>query len=160
MRYMAQPNNTKGPKRRMDNRQVGMPSSSWTDRLAAEAASTDSESVRQQSAMIEAAAMAACSSIPTPFTTKASPHQRSRVSSPRRLRLPATPTPFRQSRSPFSAFSPATRLRPRASVSASAAPSKDYEASCYTYYPSHCVALLVFFGVAYLFACYLICWCP
>ncbi|OEL35351.1 putative inactive shikimate kinase like 2, chloroplastic [Dichanthelium oligosanthes] len=80
--------------------------------------------------MIEAAAaMAACSSIPSPFTTKASPHQRSRVSSPRRLRLPASP--FRQSRSPFAACRPATRLRPRASVSASAAPSKDYEASHY-----------------------------
>jgi hypothetical protein len=77
-----------------------------------------------------AAAMAACSSIPSLFTTKARPHQRSRVSSPRRpFRLPDTP--FRQSRSPFDASPPATRLRPRASVSASAAPSKDYEASRY-----------------------------
>ncbi|CAN6305740.1 unnamed protein product [Urochloa humidicola] len=76
--------------------------------------------------MIEAAAaavMAACSSIPLRFTAKASPHQRSRVPSLRRLRLPALP--FRQPRSAFAACPPASR--PRASVSASAAPSKDYE---------------------------------
>ncbi|KAF8689228.1 hypothetical protein HU200_042016 [Digitaria exilis] len=91
--------------------------------------------------MIEAAAaMAACSSIPLPFTTKASPSQRSRISSPRRLRLPATP--FRQSRSTFSAYPPASgRLRPRASVSASSAPSKDYEASLLVYFFSLCISI-------------------
>jgi len=77
-----------------------------------------------------AATMAACSSVPCSFPTKPDPHRRGRSSLPSSHlpRLPATKFCWFRSLSAAAAPS-ASRLRPRASVSASAAPSRDYEAS-------------------------------
>ncbi|KAJ1296095.1 hypothetical protein BS78_01G272600 [Paspalum vaginatum] len=75
-----------------------------------------------------AANMAACSSVACSFPTRTGPQRRvpSSLTSSRLPRLPAAQ--FRQLRSLFAdASPPVSRLRPRASVSASAAPSKDYE---------------------------------
>ncbi|NP_001130083.1 Probable inactive shikimate kinase like 2, chloroplastic [Zea mays] len=72
--------------------------------------------------------MAACSSVPCSFPAKPDPHRRSPsgILSSHLPRLPATQ--FRRLRSLSAAASPpASRLRPRASVSTSPAPSKDYE---------------------------------
>ncbi|ONM00296.1 putative inactive shikimate kinase like 2 chloroplastic [Zea mays] len=74
--------------------------------------------------------MAACSSVPCSFPAKPDPHRRSPsgILSSHLPRLPATQ--FRRLRSLSAAASPpASRLRPRASVSTSPAPSKDYEAN-------------------------------
>lgn len=79
-----------------------------------------------------AANMAACSSIPCSFPTKPDPHRRGRSSLPSSYlpRLPATQFRRLRSHSAAGAAPSASRLlRPRASVSASTAPSKDYEAS-------------------------------
>ncbi|KAK3153404.1 hypothetical protein QOZ80_2BG0172060 [Eleusine coracana subsp. coracana] len=80
-----------------------------------------------ESAAAAAAAMAACSSIPCSFHTKTGPRRRS-VTSPRlfRLHVPSFP-PLRPLY--YASAAPASRLRilPRASASASAAPTKDYE---------------------------------